>query len=62
MSGSTDSQVLEAIARATCAPLDVVTIRYQNVFDALSTQARIPTYVPLLAARTVRHELRLQFG
>lgn len=54
---SSDTAVLESLARATHSPIDRVVELFERERAALARDATIPNYVTLLAVRRVRHQL-----
>jgi hypothetical protein len=57
MTSVTELALLESLSRETHNPLDTVLAMYQREHDALAREARITSYLPLLAARIVRQQL-----
>jgi hypothetical protein len=52
-----DRSIVESLSRETRVSVDAVFKLYRHERDALARDARIPNYVPLLAARRVRNQL-----
>jgi len=62
MEHSGKTRTLESIARSAQAPVDTVASLYEREIEALSREARITNFIPLLAASRVRYQLRLVKG
>jgi hypothetical protein len=58
MDKSSDTALLETLARDKRAPLDWVQALYQREHDALAREATIPNFISLLAVRRVRDQLQ----
>lgn len=58
MEQTSDTSLLESLARDTHAPMDEVMALYQRERDALSRDATITSFISLLALRRVRHQLQ----
>lgn len=59
-SGSTHT--LESIARSAQAPVATVASLYEREIEALTRDAKITNFIPVLAASRVRYQLRLVKG
>jgi hypothetical protein len=58
MDAAGDSPLLESLARDSQMPLHAVASLYELERAALALNARITSYIPVLAARRVRHQLQ----
>lgn len=57
MTQSSETSVLEMLARDTNSPLADVTARFEREREALADGATITNFITLLAVRRVRHQL-----
>lgn len=57
MDKSSDTAVLQSLARDARAPFEDVLALFQREREELAREATIPNYINLLAVRRVRHQL-----